>query len=290
MGRRASIATAEVQGGMITSLACALALSLGLSCTAENADFMRTGGADGGEGQTDGAAAASSASAATSATASTTTTKGSSTAAATTSPSDSAGTPGSGSSSTTLDETSDDSTTVDRTAVETDSDEALVVLFATEPTSGDFAFEGPVALAGAELCENTIEDAGLALDCSALTVLIATEFDSFLDIGLSHPELTDSPLVGLDFEPLARSYAQLVLGDVEAGFANAVTEHLGAPNDPSFWWGPSAGAGDHCEEWSVPSSTGRGLTFDSAGAAGPLSVVAPCNQSRHLLCACFTTW
>lgn len=264
---------------------CLLGVSLGLGCVAQNPAYMASGDAEGGAGQTDGTAQTSFASTDPSSTAASV--DGSGTTTPATGPANTTGTPGSG--GTTLDASSgDEATTADRTDVGTESGEPVVILFATTTTPGDFASDGPVADAGAALCDDTLSDTGLELGCSTSVSLVATESYSFLDIGIANPGLAEGPFVDPALEPVAMTYAELVLGDVEGGFANAVTAHVEMPNDPSFWWGPGGGPGDHCQGWSSTNSTGRALTFDSAGAIGPLSSSSPCIQPRHLLCACVT--
>jgi len=263
-----------------------LTLSLSVGCAVQNPAYMETGSTGGGDSETHTTARTSPDATPDSATAGGATSKdGPATNAAVTGPPDS---DDSGSNGTTMVGSSSGSTTADTTDVDTESDEAVVILFATEPVPGNFAEVGPTWEAGEEMCGGTLRDYGVGLDCSAVASLVATEANTFIDIGMAHPELVSGQFVDTNFEPVAMSYAQLVLGDVEADFPDAVTAHLGKPNDPTFWWGPaSVGAAPHCQDWAIANGTGRALTFDSAGGSGPIASEGTCNLPRHVLCACF---
>ena len=162
---------------------------------------------------------------------------------------------------------------------------SAVLLFASNVQSGAFAMESTVAEAGGAACFDAADEAGFVLECLWLVPIIATSEVGFPDLPDGHPGLDEAPLLSLDGDPLADSYEGLVDGVVAETFEDAVTDLIGGANDPSFWWGPREAGEPHCSGWTTTAGNGQALTFDSASSL-TLPSANPCNQQRHLLCAC----
>lgn len=174
-------------------------------------------------------------------------------------------------------DTSDPTTTIEPSAV---------LLFASDVQNGAFAMGSTVVEAGGEACFDAADEAGLPLECIWLIPIIATADTGFPELLDAHPGLDESPLTSVyGDDPLAESYEDLINGAVAQSFEEEVTAHLGGVNDPSFWWGPRAVEEPDCSGWITTAGNGQALTFDS-GSSVVFPSMNPCNQQRHLLCAC----
>jgi|GEM_PF-2534614 len=169
---------------------------------------------------------------------------------------------------------------------DTDGEPSEIVLFATEPLGGDFAMGGNPLELGAGICDDTALDHGLDLACLSLLPILATHDVGFGDLPTDAPALEDFDFISPEGDVLAESYQALLAGNVSADFASATTAHLGAPTDPSFWWGPTELPHTDCEGWTADIGTGRTRTFDSGGSGMILHGINACGQSHRLLCAC----
>lgn len=160
-----------------------------------------------------------------------------------------------------------------------------VLLFASDVQSGAFAMGSTVVEAGGAACFDAADEAGFPLECIWLIPIIATGDTGFAELLDGHPGLGEAPLISVYGDPLAESYESLIDGEVVHNFEDEVTAHLGGVNDPSFWWGPRAAGEPHCSGWMTTAGSGQALTFDS-GSPLVYPSMNPCNQQRHLLCAC----
>ncbi len=165
-----------------------------------------------------------------------------------------------------------------------------VVIFATEPLPGAFSKGQMVPIAGAAACNQTATEVGFGFDCIAMVPIIATAGFSFTDLAGATPELEELPLISPQEVELADSFGGLIANEVIPQFADEITDHLGAPNDPSFWWGPQEKGQPDCEGWSSPGGTGRTRVYDSAGSGMLLHGMNSCTQLHHLMCACLVNY
>lgn len=161
--------------------------------------------------------------------------------------------------------------------------EGPVLLWLTDPVTGDF--EVP----GTDFCENTLVELNAEGLCQGPPVFLVGRNDELLpNLSRSHPFLAMGEVRAVGSGALlAESFDALATTTVTPWFVESLTEPLSQPSTTlALWWGPvEPGDSDSCGGWLNTAGSGATRRFDLRRSSGS-PMVRPCDTQHRFLCAC----